>query len=64
MWIAGNLTIRITRVLNADADKTGGLEKTEGNQFDGIMDSVLGSFSSLINRRCDVIRCLPYHSHQ
>jgi hypothetical protein len=45
VWTAGNLAIRITKVLDADADKTGDPEKTEGNQFDGIMDSALGSLA-------------------
>jgi hypothetical protein len=41
VWIAGNLTIRITKVLNADADKTGELEKTEGNPFNGTIEIFL-----------------------
>jgi hypothetical protein len=43
--IAGNFTIRSTKVLNADADKTGGLEKTEGNLLNEAMDSALGSLA-------------------
>jgi hypothetical protein len=31
VWTAGNLMIRNTKVLNADPEKTGELEKTEGN---------------------------------
>ncbi len=44
MWIAGNLAIRITKVLNVDAGETGELEKTEGNLFKGTISSVRGSF--------------------
>jgi len=44
VWIAGNLTIRITKLLNTDAGKTEDPEKTEGNLFNGTMDSGLGSF--------------------
>ncbi len=44
MWTAGNLAIRITKVLDADADKTGDPEKTEGNLFKGTISSVRGSF--------------------
>ena len=44
VWIAGNLTIRITKVLNADAGKTGDPAKTGENLFNGTMDSALGSF--------------------
>jgi len=31
VWTAENLTIQIIKALNADAEKTGDLEKTEGN---------------------------------
>jgi hypothetical protein len=34
VWIAGNLMIRITKVLNAEAEKIGDPEKTEGNLFE------------------------------
>lgn len=44
MWTAGNLAIRITKVLDADADKTGDPEKTEGNLLNETMDSALGFF--------------------
>jgi hypothetical protein len=37
--IGGNLTIRITKVLNADVEKIGDLEKTEGNLFEGVINS-------------------------
>jgi len=45
LWIAENLTIRITKVLDADADKTGGLGRTEGNLLNEAMDSALGSLA-------------------
>ena len=34
VWIVGNLTIRITKVLNAEVAEKGDLEKTEGNLFE------------------------------
>jgi hypothetical protein len=45
VWTAGNLAIRITKVLNTDADKTGGLGRTEGNLLNEAMDSALGSLA-------------------
>jgi hypothetical protein len=44
VWIAGNLTIRNTKVLNTDADKTGEPKKTEENLLNETMDSALGFF--------------------
>jgi hypothetical protein len=45
VWIAGNLMIRNTKVLNADPGKTGDPAKTEENLFNGTMDSALGSLA-------------------
>jgi hypothetical protein len=45
VWTAGNLAIRITKVLNTDAGETGDQEKTEGNLFKGTMGSAIGSLA-------------------
>jgi hypothetical protein len=45
VWIAGNLTIHITKVLNAEVAEKGDLEKTEGNLFNGGIDSALRSLA-------------------
>jgi len=42
---AGNLAIQITKALNGDAEKTGDLERTEGNLLEGtIISASKGSF--------------------
>ena len=43
-WIAGNLTIQITKVLNAEVAEKGDLEKTEGNPFERVMSSARDFF--------------------
>jgi hypothetical protein len=57
VWTAGNLTIRNTKVLNGDADKTGELKKKEGNLLNETMDSALGSLapSSIAGLMCLVV---------
>ncbi len=47
MQNAGNLAALNTKVLNADADKTGEPEEREGSLFNGTMDSTLGSLAPL-----------------
>jgi len=42
---AENLTIQVTKALNAGAEKTGDLEKTEGNLPEGSISSGRGSFA-------------------
>ena len=45
-WIAGNLAIRISKVLNEDAEKIGDWERKEGNLFNETVDLVLSPFVS------------------
>ncbi len=42
VWIAGNLMIRNTKVLNADVEKIGDPEKTEGNLLEEAISSARG----------------------
>jgi len=42
--IGGNLTIQITKVLNAEVAEKGDLERTEGNLFEGRISSARDFF--------------------
>jgi hypothetical protein len=57
VWIAGNLTIRITKVLNADAEKIGDPERIEGNLLKGLISSALDPFAK--NQFQDWYHSLP-----